>query len=108
MVALRSVVWEASSWARKGLVDAGDKQLCSNEHSWIGEERLGLGGHGGGGTQAVMLELTWLSGRQAARLGGVWWKWETSGCARMDMIGSEMSNIIFVIIVKREIVRMMA
>ena len=55
-----------------------------------------------------MLKLTWLSGRQAARLEGVWWKWETSSCAQMDMVGSETSNIVFVIVVKRERVRMMA
>ena len=99
---------EASGCARKGLVDAGDEQLCSNGHGWVREERSGSGGRGGGGTQAVVLELTQLSGRQAAGLEGVWWKRETSGCAQMDTVGSEMSNIVFVIIVKRERARMMA
>ena len=102
------VGWEASGCARKGLVDVGDEQLRSNGHSWVGEEQSGSGGRGGGGTQAVVLELTRLSGRQAAGLEGVWWKQETSGCARMDTVGSETSNIIFVIVVKRERARMMA
>ena len=86
------VGWEASGWAQKGLVDAGDEQLCSNGHSWVREEQLGLGRHGGGGTQAVMLELMWLGGRQVAGLEGAWWKWEMSECAQMDTVGSEMSN----------------
>ena len=103
-----TVGWEASGWARKGLVDAGDEQLRSNGHSWVGEERSGSGGRGGGGTRAVVLELTRLSGRQAAGLKGVWWKRETSGCARMDTVGSETSNTVFVIVVKRERARMMA
>ena len=29
--------WEASSWAQKGLVDVGDKWLCSNGHGWVGD-----------------------------------------------------------------------
>ena len=103
-----TVGWKASGWAQKGLVDAGDEQLCSNGHGWVREEQSGSGGHSGGGTQAVVLELTWLSGRQAARLKGVWWKWEMSSCAQMDMVGSETSNIVFIIIVKRERARMMA
>ena len=102
------VGWEASGWAQKGLVDVGDKQLRLNGHGWVGEEQSGLGGRGGGGTQAVVLKLIWLSGRQAAGLKGVWWKREMSGCAQMDMVGSETSNIVFVIIVKRERARMMA
>ena len=69
---------------------------------------MGSGGCSGGGTQAVALKLTWLSGRQAAGLEGVWWKQEMSGCARMDTVGSEMSNIVFIIVVKRERARMMA
>ena len=62
-------------------MDVGDEQLHLNGHSWVGEEQLGSGGHGGGGTRAVMLKLTRLSGRQAAALEWAWWKQETSGCA---------------------------
>ena len=33
------VEWEASSQARRGLVEAGDKWLCLNGHGWVGDEQ---------------------------------------------------------------------
>ena len=45
-----------------------------------------------GRTRAVALGLTRLGGRQAAALERAWWMWETSSCARMDMVGSEKSD----------------
>ena len=40
----------------------------------VGDERSGLRVHGGGGTRAVALEL-------------MWWEWQTSIWARIDMVG---------------------
>ena len=73
---------ETDDWARKGLVE--------------------------GRTRAAVLGLTQLGGRQAAALERAWWMRETSSCAQMDTVGSETSNIVFIIIVKRERARMMA
>ena len=40
----------------------------------VGQERSGLRVHGGGGTRAVALELTW-------------WEWQTSVRAQIDTVG---------------------
>ena len=45
-----------------------------------------------GGTRAVALELAQLGGREAAGLERAWWRRETTGCARIDTVGSETSN----------------
>ena len=47
-------------------MDAGDEQLRSNGHGWVGDERSGPKRPGGG--------------------------WETSGRARKDVAGSETSD----------------
>ena len=87
------------------------ERLRSNGHGWVGGKqawwkretsgcaRMDTVGSemgdrarkelGEGGTRAVALERTWLGGRQAAGLERAWWMRETSGCARMDTVGSE-------------------
>ena len=40
----------------------------------VGDERSGSRAHGGSGTRAVVLELTW-------------WEWQTSSQARIDTMG---------------------
>ena len=45
-----------------------------------------------GRTQAVVLGLTRLGGRQVAALERAWWMQEMSSCARMDTVGSEKSD----------------
>ena len=34
-----AVEWEASGQARRGLVKAGDKRLCSNGHGWVRDKQ---------------------------------------------------------------------
>ena len=65
---------------------------------WAGDKRSGSRGHGGGGTRAIGLELTWLGGRRAVGLERTWfeceaiglerswWRHETSDRAREDMV----------------------
>ncbi|KAF8441789.1 hypothetical protein L210DRAFT_3630309 [Boletus edulis BED1] len=106
---------------KKGLVEVGGERLRSNGHGWAGDERpgskkawwtrgwVGMSDQArkdsGGGRRAVTLESIRLGGRRAAaiekglvevgdvQLGSkkAWWTWETSGCARMDTVGREMS-----------------
>ena len=40
----------------------------------VGDKRSGLRAHGGSGTRAAVLKLTW-------------WEWQMSGWARIDMMG---------------------
>ena len=55
-----------SSQARNDMVEAGDKQLHSNRHSWVGGKM--------------------------ARLNRAWWMRVTSGYTRMDAVGSETDD----------------
>ena len=45
----------------------------------VGHERSGSRGHGGGGTRAAALELTW-------------WGWKMSSWARIDMVREETGD----------------
>ena len=67
------VGWKRSNQARKGLVEVGGEQLRSNGHGWVGDEQSGSSDHGGGGTPAVVFELTQRG-------------LETSGRARKDVV----------------------
>ena len=62
---------ERSGSKRRG---EGGTQAIGTELTW-GEQDMGgwAQGHGGGGTRAVGLELTW--------------RWDTNGCARIDVVG---------------------
>ena len=108
------VGWEASSRAQKGLVEVANEWLRSNGHSWAGDKWSGLTGHGEGEIWAVVLEWTWVGGRQAGLVeaGDKWlclnghdwvgdgWSgpkrvgrgWDTSGCARKDVVRREASS----------------
>ena len=88
MVEVMASAWaqvETGVWARMDTVEVGDKRLCLNRH-------------GGGGWQVFELEWTWWrwsglgliwgdgGGRQAPGLEWTWWRWEMSIQAWLDKV----------------------